>query len=54
MLGFAYKLPKLYIRPLAVVKEPFCPVGMDQDELLTVVGTEIQAATTEAFTLAER
>ncbi len=53
-MGFAYKSPKVHMRPLVYVKEPFCAEGMEQAELLESVGDYIQAATNHAFALVDK
>jgi hypothetical protein len=48
-MGFAYRLPRLHLRPLVVVGEPFSPKDMSQSEVLLQTRQRMQAAATEAF-----
>lgn len=48
-MGFAYRAPRLHLRPIVVVNEPFNPVGMTVDEILGETHERITSATSEAL-----
>lgn len=50
-MGFAYRSPRLHLRPLVVVAEPFSPAGLMHDDILHKTGTAMQSAVDQAFDL---